>query len=66
MINKISKSLGSTFEFNVGTKSFDITGWELVDKGIAVYSNGIYKGTVLKESEDYKLVKQDLKENSVN
>lgn len=61
----ISKTFGKVFKFQLGDREFKITDWELTDKGIAIYRQDIYKGTVLKESEDYEQLKHDLKANSI-
>ena len=61
----ISKTFGKTFQFELNSEQVTITDWELIDNGIKLYQQGIYKGTVLKESDDYEQLKYDLKENSV-
>jgi len=61
----ISKTFGKTFQFKLNSEQVTITDWELIDNGIKLYQQGIYKGTVLKESDDYEQLKYDLKENSV-
>jgi len=61
----ISKTFGKKFNFQLGSKEFEITDWELTDNGIKLYQQGICKGTVLKESDDYRQLKHNLQENSV-
>lgn len=61
----ISKTFGKIFKFQLGNEKWEITDWELTDKGIALYRQGTYVGTVLKESDDYKQLKHDLRANSV-
>lgn len=61
----ISKTFGKIFKFQLGNEKWEITDWELTNKGIALYREGTHVGTVLKESDDYSVLKQDLKENSV-
>ena len=62
-MKKISKEFG--FDYKINHKNWKITAWEKSEKGIKVYSNGVYKGTILKKSEDYSQVKNDLISMSV-
>jgi len=61
----ISKTFGKTFKFQIGDKEWEVTKWKIVDKGLALYRQGTYVGTVLRKSEDYNQLKQDLMQNSI-
>ena len=61
----ISKTFGKIFKFQIGDEKWEITEWKIIDKGLALYRKGTYVGTVLRKSEDYNQLKQDLMQNSI-